>query len=251
MKTIDLNCDLGEWKDKDGALKDSAIMPFITSCNIACGGHIGNNHSIRATIQTAIEQKVVIGVHPSYPDQENFGRVVLDISDNLLEQSLIQQISEFCEILAKSDAVLHHIKPHGALYNEAAVNPKIADIVIRCIQKLNLQVPIYCQEGSVMASRIIEAGLNPVFEVFADRAYEDDLTLRSRKLNGAIINDEVDVLEHVKKMVLEDRVQTYSGLIKPISAQTICLHSDTAGSIELAKKIHNYLKENGVLIASA
>ncbi len=250
MKSIDLNCDLGEWKDESGHQKDAAIMPYITSCNIACGGHIGDQQSMLATIKLAKKNGVAVGAHPSYPDRVNFGRTVLEISEHELSSALKNQLINFKKLVIDTGAQLHHIKPHGALYNEAAKNEKVANTIIKVIKELEFNVPIYCQEGSVLARLLNENGLKAVFEVFADRAYEDDLSLRSRKLEGAIIHETDKVFEHIDHMVLNAKVKTHSGMVRSITAQTMCLHSDTEGSIKLAKQIFEYLRSRGVNIAS-
>ena len=251
MKTIDLNCDLGEWKDVNGLNKDASIMPFITSCNIACGGHIGDTESMQATINLAKEYGVAIGAHPSYPDKENFGRKVIEISEVKLHESIVDQLSAFLRLLNNMECVLHHIKPHGALYNEASINEKIASVVVSAILKVFPGGMVYCQQGSKLDREIIKARLIPVYEVFADRSYENDLTLRSRNLDGAVIHEQEKVFNHIHKMVIDGEVQTFSGSIKPIVAQTMCLHSDTKGSIELAEVIYDYLKSKGVAIAAS
>ncbi len=250
-KSIDLNCDLGEWKTSEGASRDESIMPFISSCNIACGGHIGNEESMRSTIRLAERFGVKIGIHPSYPDKKNFGRVVMDISTEELEESLLTQISTFKKYLDKEGAMLHHIKPHGALYNQAAKDQRIAEIVISVIRQTALNVPIYLPPNSESKRIAIEAGLKVVQEVFADRAYEEDLSLRDRTLEGAVIDDERDILIQLKSMVFKNEVLTYSGNNIPISAETICLHSDTNGAVQLAKTIHKFLKNNGIEIIPA
>jgi len=247
-KRIDLNCDLGEWKTSGGASLDESIMPFISSCNIACGGHIGNEESMRSTIRLAEKYGVKIGIHPSYPDKKNFGRIVMDISSEELEQSLYNQMSTFKKYLDNEGAILHHIKPHGALYNQAAKDQKIAKIVISVIKQMDLKIPIYLPPISVSKRLAVKAGLKVVQEVFADRAYEIDLSLRDRSLNGAVIDNEKDILTQLKSMVFKNEVLTYSGIIKPIIAETICLHSDTNGAVQLAKTIHEFLKNNGIEI---
>lgn len=251
MKTIDLNCDLGEWKDGKGAQKDTAIMPFITSCNIACGGHIGDRESMITTIKLAMQHNVAIGAHPSYPDKLNFGRVVVEMPMKDLKESLIQQLNHFIRLVKREGGAIHHIKPHGALYNEASINKKVAKTIVQAILESEILVPVYCQQGSKLDETLKESGLRPVYEVFADRAYEDDLSLRPRKLVGAIIHKKPEVFEHIHRMIIDGKVKTYSGLILPIFANTICLHSDTEGSVQLAKEINSYLNANGVNFASA
>ena len=250
MKIIDLNCDLGEWVDENDSKRDAAIMPYITSCNIACGGHIGDEESMLATIKLAYDNNVAIGAHPSYPDKENFGRKVIEITDYELKKSLMQQLEVFTSYVEKEGAHLHHIKPHGALYNEASINNKVAQIIVSAILSSDFRVPVYCQQGSKLDQVVTQSGLATIYEVFADRAYETQLMLRSRRLKGAVLHEKEAVFEHIHRMIIEGNVKTYSGQVHPINADTICLHSDTEGSVELAREINMYLKSNGVQIAS-
>lgn len=249
-KRIDLNCDLGEWKTSDGILRDEYIMPFISSCNIACGGHIGDEQSIRATIRLAKKYGVSMGVHPSYPDRENFGRVVMDISPKELEESLIEQIKTFIIYLKEEGGTLHHIKPHGALYNQATKDRTIAEVIVSVMKQFDERIPFYLPPNSISKKVAIESGLKVFDEVFADRVYEEDLKLRSRTLSGAVLTNETDVIAQVRSMILKGEVLTYSGTRKPINAETVCLHSDTPGAIQLAKTIHEFLKSHGVEIIS-
>ncbi len=250
-KSIDLNCDLGEWRTPEGAMLDEAIMPYISSCNVACGGHIGDEDSMRTTIQLAQKYGVLVGAHPSYPDQENFGRVVLEITQEELSESLESQILLFKNLVEETGSQLHHIKPHGALYNHAAKDEETAITLLSVIKKVAPNVPIYLPHGSISASIAEDFGIRVINEVFADRTYEDDLSLRSRTLSGSVLDDEADVIAQLRNMILNNQVLTYSGLLKPIKAQTVCLHSDTPGAVQLAKTIHTFLKSNGVKITTA
>lgn len=247
---IDLNCDLGEWRQANGAEKDALIMPFITSCNVACGGHIGDEESMKSTIRLAKEHGVKIGAHPSFPDQENFGRVVMKMESEELFNALVSQIQSLIALLDEAGESLHHIKPHGALYNYAAKDVVTAKVIINSVVSFSKDIPLYAQQGSVLAREAEAAGLKVIYEVFADRAYEEDLSLRSRKLEGAVLHQTEEVLSQIEQMVGLGRVITYSGLTKSITAQTICLHSDTEGSIHLAKQIHDYLRDRDVEIAA-
>lgn len=251
MKTIDLNCDLGEWIDDESPKRDIEIMPFISSCNIACGGHVGDIYSMRSTIRLALDNNVAIGAHPSYPDTQNFGRKTIEISSKDLKKSLMEQLSVFRSIVEQERGMVHHVKPHGALYNNASVNIDLANTVVKAIQETYQTVKVYCQQGSNLDQAIIHHGLIPIYEVFADRTYENDLTLRSRKKDGAIIHETIHVIEHVHRLVLLGKVKTFNGLTKSIVANTLCLHSDTPGAVELSKKINNYLRTQGVNIAPA
>lgn len=250
-KRIDLNCDLGEWKTSDGALRDEAIMPFISSCNIACGGHIGDEESMRTTIRLAKRFGVSIGVHPSYPDTENFGRVVMDISPKELKDSIRDQLQTFSRFLKDEGESLHHIKPHGALYNQAAKDQETAEVIVSVIKQFVENIPVYLPPNSVSKKIACDAGLRVISEVFADRVYEEDLSLRDRKLDGALLEDGDDVIAQLRSMIFEHEVLTYPGKLKAINAETVCLHSDTPGAIQLAKTIHEFLTSNGVEIISA
>ena len=245
-KSIDLNCDLGEWRTKDGIRKDEAIMPFISSCNVACGGHIGDEASMRATIQLALEYGVTLGAHPGYPDRENFGRKVLDVDSDVLKETLLEQIHHFEKLLTEEGGTLHHIKPHGALYNYAAKDKKTANVVVSVVKSVNQKLIVYLPPNSVSRALAQKSGLHVVTEVFADRAYEDDLSLRSRSLPGSVLVDEADILVQLRRMVFQGEVNTFSGIKKKVKAETVCLHSDTPGSIAHAKSIHEFLKKHGV-----
>jgi len=251
MKTrIDLNCDLGEWRSDDGPDLDKVIMPYISSCNIACGGHIGNEISMRWTVILAKKNKVKVGAHPSYPDRSGFGRRVMNMNTDELKNTVKNQILSLKEIAEAEGVNLHHVKPHGALYNASSKDKEVAKAVAEAIKELGLNVLVYGQSGSEFEKAVKENGLRFCTEVFADRAYEDDLKLRSRDLDGAVLQKKEDVLTQIFEMVIEGKVTTFSGNELPIQAETICLHSDTKGSRELAKNIHQFLKNHGISITS-
>ncbi|MFV1883741.1 MAG: 5-oxoprolinase subunit PxpA [Balneola sp.] len=247
-KEIDLNCDLGEWRTSNGPDLDEAIMPFISSCNVACGGHIGDEESMKKTIELAKRYNVAIGAHPGYPDKENFGRVVLDIDLPELEKSIKRQIQSFLVCLDSSGVGLHHVKPHGALYNHAAKNQKTAEVVLKAIDSVAPGTKVYLPVGSVSATMAKDFGLKVVYEVFADRRYEDDLSLRSRSLPDSVLHAESEVIKQLELLVSEEKVITYSGKKKPIKTETVCLHSDTPGAINLARTINSFLNQHGVSI---
>ncbi|MEO9887709.1 MAG: 5-oxoprolinase subunit PxpA [Balneola sp.] len=252
MKTsIDLNCDLGEWRSDDGPDLDKAIMPYISSCNIACGGHIGNEISMRWTVILAKKNNVKVGAHPSYPDRRGFGRRQIEMDKEDLKNSLKDQILSLKEIAEAEGIKLHHVKPHGALYNASSKHREIANAVAESIKELGLDVLVYGQSGSEFEKAVKENGLEFCAEVFADRAYEEDLRLRSRDLEGAVLRKKEDVLTQIFEMTVEEKVTSYSGKQFSIEAETICLHSDTKGSQELAKNIYQFLKNHGIKVIAA
>ncbi len=246
MITIDINCDLGE-----GGLYDHKLMPLITSCSIACGGHFGNIDTMSSTVVLAKQHQVKIGAHPSYPDHQNFGRVSFkDMPIQDLKDSLLNQLQTLNDIANFHNYPLTHIKPHGALYNAASKYRDIAKCVAEAIKELGLNVLVYGQADSEFELVSRKNDLNFCAEVFADRTYEDDLRLRARNLEGSVLHQKEDVLTQIFEMVVEEKVTAYSGKRLPIKAETICLHSDTKGSKELARNIHQFLKNHGVRITS-
>lgn len=247
---IDLNCDLGEWRTENGPERDEAIMQFITSCNIACGGHIGDERSMTKTVELAVKHGVKIGAHPSYPDKEHFGRVVQEITEGELRDSLKQQIEALKNILERKGEPLHHIKPHGALYNQSAKNELLARLVMEVIQESAPDIPVYLSPGSVSKIVAEEFGIPVVTEVFADRAYEEDLSLRSRSLKGAVLDNEQAILEQLELMIFQKKVNTWSGKLLSLHPETVCLHSDTPGATALAKSIHQFLESRDVEIVA-
>ncbi len=233
---IDLNCDVGE-----GLNNEHLIMPFISSCNIACGGHAGSVEIMDHVISLAIQHQVKIGVHPSFVDKANFGRVVLDISNEELRQSLIDQMELFKDRVSLQGGTIHHVKPHGALYNLIAINKEKAEVVVDTIQQVFDGVKMYVPFGSVIESVAHQAGIDIIYEAFADRNYNDDLTLVSRKELNAILNNPNEIIAHVSKMANESKVKTISGTEKRIKAQTFCIHGDNSNVIPILKALNKII----------
>jgi len=240
---IDINCDVGE-----GVAKEHLLMPYISSCNIACGGHFGDEFSIDKTIQLAIENNLKIGVHPSFPDKENFGRKLMQISDKDLKISIQNQLDLFLERLARVDAKLHHIKPHGALYNAIAVDDKLAKIFIECIRDYLNDVFLYVPYNSIIGRVAFQNDVNIKYEAFADRNYTDSLKLVSRIYKNALLTDKKKVFEHLLLMINSQKVKTITGSTKTIKADTFCIHGDTENSIEIVKYINGELRKKGFII---
>lgn len=230
---IDLNCDVGEGLDNEHLL-----MPYISSCNISCGAHAGSVETMDTVIALAIEKNVKIGAHPSFPDRENFGRVVLDISDAELQRSLEAQLLLFKERAELQNAVVHHVKPHGALYNLIAVDSTKALIVVKAIQEVFDDVKLYVPYNSKIESVAIANGLDIVYEAFADRNYNDDLTLVSRALPYAVLTDTEQVVKHVQRMATESKVRTANDRLQEIKAETFCVHGDHKKVIPILKALN-------------
>ena len=233
---IDFNCDVGE-----GLNNEHLLMPFISSCNISCGVHAGSIKIIDEVLKLAIENKVKIGAHPSFPDRENFGRKVMDISNDELQQSLENQLELFKERAALQDAEIYHVKPHGALYNLIAVNREKAIVVVSAIQKVFSTIKMYVPYNSVIEEVAQEMGIDIVYEAFADRNYNDDLTLVSRALPYAVIIDKLKIEKHVRRMFEESMVKTVQDTEREMKAETFCIHGDNKNVIEILAHLNENL----------
>lgn len=234
---IDFNCDVGE-----GIANEHLLMPHITSCNIACGGHFGDENTIDKTILLALKNNLLIGAHPSFPDKENFGRKWMHISDKNLSKSIQNQMDLFLKRMSFHTARLHHIKPHGALYNAIAIDENLAKIFVKSILKYCKNSFLYVPYQSEIEKVAIENNIKIIYEAFADRNYNDDFTLVNRIHENAIINDKEAVFKHVSKMVFEGKVKTISGKEKDIKAATFCVHSDTENAVEIVKYVSEKFK---------
>ena len=233
---IDINCDLGE-----GFNNEHIIMPLISSCNISCGAHAGSLEIMDKVIQLALKHKVKIGAHPSFPDRDNFGRNVLDISNSDLQKSLEDQLTIFKDRALLQNATIHHVKPHGALYNLIAINSEKASVVIAAIQHVFEAVKLYVPYQSRIEEIAIQSGLEIVYEAFADRMYNEDLSLVSRTFSNALIKDKQEVLKQVQKIANKQLVTTVNFHEKKIKASTFCVHGDTKNAIEILEYLHKYL----------
>ncbi len=200
---IDINCDIGE-----GIGNEPDLLPLISSCNIACGGHAGNDDSIIECLKLAKKHNVLVGAHPSYPDRENFGRISMDISDSDLTDAIQAQLNNFISKCNTEQIKLHHIKPHGALYNDIAKDAKKAALFLNTISKFKSDIFLYVPYDSVVQKMAISEGFKVKREAFADRNYTSDLNLVSRKEDNALITDADDVLLHILSMV-KDNISPY------------------------------------------
>jgi len=243
-KQIDLNVDVGE-----GVGNEALLMPQISSCNIACGGHAGNIETMTSIVRLAKTHQVKIGAHPSFPDRECFGRRVLDMPDEALYNSISNQIKDLLQVIEKENACLHHVKPHGALYNLAATDEKTATVIIDVLKSLLKPVKLYVPYGSVIANLAIKNNIEIVYEAFADRNYNNNLTLVSRQEKYAVIQDEEMLFNHVYTMLSKQKVKTIQGLEIDVLVDTLCLHGDNVNVVNLIKNLRKNLKEHHVLIS--
>lgn len=240
---IDLNADLGE-----GCGDDAGIMQFITSCNIACGGHAGDVASMEAALRLAKQNGVRAGAHPSYPDHENFGRREMLITADALEKTLTEQLVTLKAIADDVGIELSHVKPHGALYNHAAKDEDTAHIVASVTNGTLPGAKLFGPPNSYLEKMAKDIGVAFVAEGFADRAYHQDGALRPRGLPSAVITDAEMSASRACYIARERRVPTYDGDDIPLPVQTICLHSDTPGALEAASAIRERLRAEDIVV---
>ncbi|MCD2259115.1 5-oxoprolinase subunit PxpA [Psychroserpens luteolus] len=244
MILVDINCDLGE-----GIGNEDLLMPLISSCNIACGGHAGDEATMSFVADLAQKFEVKIGAHPSFPDRENFGRKEMNMSDELLYNAIYNQIRSLKSILDQKHISLHHVKPHGALYNKASVNKEIAQVVVSVIKDIDKNLILYAPYKSVIADIASQVGLQVRFEAFADRNYNQDLTLVSRRKENALIHDAEIMFEQVSQIVLNEKVTAINGVEVVLKADTFCVHGDGKNVVQNLEHLIHRLKQNNIEIS--
>jgi UPF0271 protein len=250
MMKIDLNCDCGEsfgpWVMGD----DAGILPHVTSANIACGAHAGDPDVMRLTVRLARDLGVGVGAHPGFPDRQGFGRRTMAMSPAEIETSVLAQIGALYAMARAEQVELTHVKPHGALYNYAAETPPAAQAIARAIAAFSRDLVLVGLAGSALIDAGQEAGLRVAREAFADRTYEADGALRSRRLDRALIHDNAQSLDQVISIVTNGYALTLDGRHAPIQADTICLHGDTPGAAARAAFLRQGLQKARIAVVS-
>ncbi|MCE9526556.1 MAG: LamB/YcsF family protein [Planctomycetales bacterium] len=244
-RSIDLNCDMGE-----GCGSDEAIMPFVSSVNIACGYHAGDTATMQKTVRLAIEHGVAIGAHPGMPDRENFGRRMITVTPQEVYDMVLQQAVALADIARAAGAAVTHLKPHGALYNMAAKDGAIAQAIAEATRDFDPACILVGLAGSKLISAGIATGLSTASEAFADRTYQADGSLTPRHSADALIHDPAAAAERVLKMVLHGTVTSQQGSEIPLRADTICIHGDSPGAAVFAKTIREQLLREGIEVKS-
>ncbi|QIL75309.1 LamB/YcsF family protein [Hymenobacter sp. HDW8] len=244
--TVDLNCDMGESFGAYNLGNDAAILPYITSANIACGFHAGDPAVMRKTVRLALQHQVAIGAHPGLPDLVGFGRREMAVSPEEAFDMVVYQIGALGGFLAAEGGKLHHVKPHGALYNMAAASAPLAEAIAEAVYRINPEMVLYGLAGSELTKAGTKLGLQVAHEVFADRTYQPDGTLTSRRLPNALLTTPEEAAQQVVRMVKEGTVRAQQGLDVAIQADTICIHGDGAHALEFARHIRQALQNEGV-----
>ena len=242
---IDLNSDLGE-----GAGHDNEILDLVSSANIACGFHAGDAASIFSTIQAARERGVSLGAHPSFPDRANFGRTEMEMPLAEIYANVAYQIGAFHALARAADGQMNHVKAHGALYNMAARDRALADVIANAVYALDPKLILFAPSGSQLDFAATELGLTTASEVFADRNYLSDGSLVPRSDKRAFVHDPVEAAERIIRMLSEGKVWAVDGTDVEISATTICVHGDNPQAVEFVRRLRERLEAEDIVIAA-
>jgi UPF0271 protein len=245
MPAIDINCDLGE-----GIGNDEAIMPFISSANIACGFHAGNDEIMQETVALCIKYNLTIGAHPSFRDKENFGRMNMDLPVDEIYSLVLEQVQSLSAIVNSLGQKLHYIKPHGALYNMAAKDISIANAIAKAAKDFDEKILLYGLPGGAMEKAAAVNQIKFIGEAFADRTYQPDGSLTPRTQPGSLIEDEEESIRQVFQIINNKTVTCVTGEIIPLKAETICIHGDGKHIVKFARALFTHLKKSGVIIQS-
>lgn len=243
MKHVDLNVDLAE-----GCGNDERLLQLVSSANVACGLHAGDYNEMRKAIHWAKENGVRVGAHPSFPDRENFGRTPMHLPDDELKACLRYQLGAVKALCQAENVPLHYVKPHGALYNQAAKDPALARLIAETVKGFDPNLKLMGLSGSLMLTVAAEIGLGVIAEVFADRHYLADGSLVPRTRPDALVESDEKAIAQVLQMVEQQAVTSVEGFTIPIQADSICLHGDGAHAVEFAEKIRIALAERHIQI---
>jgi UPF0271 protein len=248
MKSIDLNCDMGELPEAIADGTQESLMPFLTSVNVACGGHAGDEGTMMATIEQALRSRLAVGAHPSYHDRAHFGRRELQVSPATIADSVFEQVRVLDRVATNCGTRLVHVKPHGALYNQAARERAIAQAVATGVARWSRDLFLVGLAGAPTLAVYRVAGFSVAAEAFADRRYEPDGSLRSRAHEDALIRDPAEAGRQALDIVERGQVTACDGSPVAVNAQTICIHGDTPGAAEIATAVARTLRQAGILI---
>lgn len=248
MKRIDLNCDMGEVAEAVTGGAQEELLRYVTSANVACGGHAGDASMMQTTVQQCLRHSVAIGAHPGYEDRANFGRIELKLTREEIATSIHRQLLALAEIADRCGARICHVKPHGALYNQAARERELARAIAEGVARWRSDVVLVGLAGSVMLQEFSAAGFTVAGEAFADRRYEPDGSLRSRKFQDALLKNPEEAASQAAQIVERGSVMAADGSTVPLHAQTICIHGDTPGAPEIAGAVNRALCAAGVAL---
>lgn len=248
MKSIDINCDMGEAFGNYSMPNDIVLMDYISSVNIACGFHAGDAQVMQQTVAMALQKGVAIGAHPGLQDLQGFGRREMKISPSEAYQITLYQIGALSGFVKAAGTKLHHVKAHGALYNMAAKDIELAKAIVQAVYDFDADLILYALAGSKMIEAAEKSGLVTASEVFADRSYQDDGSLTPRTQQGAMIEDEAQSIKQVLRFAQEQEVLSVNNKIISVKAETLCLHGDGKHAVDFAKTIAEQFETKGIAV---
>jgi len=246
MRRMDLNCDMGELPQMVADGSQEALMQFVTSVNVACGGHAGDEAMMRETIEQALRHGVAVGAHPGYEDRERFGRIELALPLEEIRDSVYRQVASAAAIAEKCGAHIGHVKPHGALYNQAAHDARVARAIAEGVCRWGQDVVLVGLAGSAMLQEFRATGFRAASEAFADRRYEKDGSLRPRKFPDALLHDPKEAAEQALRIAEGRGALTREKEAVAVEAETICIHGDSPGAQRIAEAVRRRLRAAGV-----
>lgn len=241
--SVDLNADVGEGMD------DALLLPYVTSANVACGMHAGDPLTMDQTVELALLRGVRVGAHPGYPDRANFGRIAMEMTSDEIENLVVYQVAALAGFVRSRGGRLTHVKPHGALYHSGAEFPDVARAIVEGVRRVGTELVLVGAAGSMLIGAGQEAGLPVAEEAFADRRYRADGTLVPRGSPGALITDPDEAAEQAVGLARDAVVVAEDSARVAVRADTICLHGDTPGAAEIARRIHERFRTAGIRIA--
>jgi UPF0271 protein len=245
---VDLNCDLGEDASPEGMQREEAILPFVSSINIACGLHAGDAHVMRHLMQLAAARNVALGAHPSFADREHFGRRELTVMPEQVYELVLYQVGAAAALAKSVGARLTHVKPHGALYNMAARERPLADAIARAVRDWDRGLRLYGLSGSELVRAAEAHGLPAAAEVFADRTYRADGSLTPRSSRNALIESEDAAAAQALQMIERGTVYAVDGTTVAVRADTVCLHGDAPRAVAFAARLREAIEQRGITI---
>ena len=250
MDSIDINSDLGEFRNEKQLTNELNILNYISSCSIACGGHVGDVNSIKTIIEACKKHSIAIGPHPSYPDKEGFGRRMIDIESKDLENSIRDQINLFLKVADSLSMPVRHVKLHGRLYNEVSKSEVLSSLFINLIDSFKRDLSVIGPAKSLLGQMLEDKDIPFIPEAFIDRTYKEDLTLVDRSEEGSVLISVEEQINQARSIVCDEKIMSNNNKILNLKAETLCIHGDSPNSLEVAEALTNMLKKEKIKIQS-
>ena len=250
MDSIDINSDLGEFRNEKQLTNELNILNYISSCSIACGGHVGDVNSIKTIIEACKKHSIAIGPHPSYPDKEGFGRRMIDIESKDLENSIRDQINLFLKVADSLSMPVRHVKLHGRLYNEVSKSEVLSSLFINLIDSFKRDLSVIGPAKSLLGQMLEDKDIPFIPEAFIDRTYKEDLTLVDRSEEGSVLISVEEQINQARSIVCDEKIMSNNNKILNLKAETLCIHGDSPNSLEVAEALTNMLIKEKIKIQS-